>query len=65
MFVTHDPWIARHTNRVIMLRDGRIIADRAVKEPLIAGESERPSLADEMEEILQAAYYGGQKEEYN
>jgi ABC-type lipoprotein export system ATPase subunit len=22
VFVTHDPWIARHTNQVIMLRDG-------------------------------------------
>ncbi|MBE2268925.1 MAG: ABC transporter ATP-binding protein [Anaerolinea sp.] len=65
VFVTHDPWIARHTNRVIMLRDGNIIADQAVKNPLVAGESERPSLADEMEEILQDAYYGGKEEEYN
>ena len=39
VFVTHDPWIARHTNRVIMLRDGKIVADRAVKTPLVAGES--------------------------
>ncbi|HLU10113.1 MAG TPA: ABC transporter ATP-binding protein, partial [Oceanobacillus sp.] len=30
VFVTHDPWIARHTNRVIMLRDGKVIADREV-----------------------------------
>ncbi|MFN8447990.1 MAG: ABC transporter ATP-binding protein [Anaerolineae bacterium] len=65
IFVTHDPWIARHTNRVIMLRDGKIVADRAVKEPLIAGETERPSLADEMESILQDVYYGGDNEEYN
>ncbi len=65
VFVTHDPWIARHTNRVIMLRDGSIIADQQVKNPLVAGASERPSLADEMEEILQDAYYGGQQEEYN
>lgn len=65
VFVTHDPWIARHTDRVVMLRDGKIVADRAVKEPLIAGESERPSLADEMESILQDVYYGGMKEEYN
>ncbi len=65
VFVTHDPWIARHTNRVIMLRDGKIVADRAVKDPLTAGESERPSLADEMESILQDVYYGGQKDEYN
>ena len=52
VFVTHDPWIARHTNRVVMLRDGSIIADQAVKSPLVAGAAERPSLADEMEEIL-------------
>ncbi len=65
IFVTHDPWIARHTNRVIMLRDGKIVADRAVKEPLVAGETERPSLADEMESILQDVYYGGGNEEYN
>ena len=65
VFVTHDPWIARHTNRVVMLRDGSIIADQAVKSPLVAGAAERPSLADEMEEILQDAYYGGQKDEYN
>ncbi len=65
VFVTHDPWIARHTNRVVMLRDGSIIADQAVKSPLVAGAAERPSLADEMEEILQDAYYGGNKEEYN
>jgi putative ABC transport system ATP-binding protein len=65
VFVTHDPWIARHTDRVVLLRDGKIVADRAVKEPLVAGESERPSLADEMESILQDVYYGGTKEEYN
>jgi putative ABC transport system ATP-binding protein len=64
VFVTHDPWIARHTNRVVMLRDGTIVADRAVKEPLVAGESERPSVADEMETILQDGYYGGKVEEY-
>jgi putative ABC transport system ATP-binding protein len=65
VFVTHDPWIARHTNRVIMLRDGKIIADRMVKEPLVAGEAERPSVADDMETSLQDTYYGGNKEEYD
>lgn len=65
VFVTHDPWIARHTNRVIMLRDGKVIADRVVAQPLVAGESERPSEADEMQAIFQDVYYGGQKEEYN
>jgi putative ABC transport system ATP-binding protein len=64
VFVTHDPWIARHTNRVIMLRDGKVIADRVVAHPLVAGESERPSEADEMQAIFQDVYYGGEKEEY-
>lgn len=65
VFVTHDPWIARHTQRVIMLRDGLIIADRQVAEPLVAGEAERPSEADEMEAMFKDAYYGGKEEEYN
>jgi len=65
IFVTHDPWIARHTERVIMLRDGKIIADRAVVRPLIAGEAERPSEADEMQAIFEDVYYGGSREEYN
>lgn len=43
IFVTHDPWIARHTNRVVTLSDGRIVADEEVPQPLVAGESERPS----------------------
>ncbi len=65
VFVTHDPWIARHTQRVIMLRDGSIIADREVAEPLVAGEHERPSEAAEMESLFRDAYYGGKQEEYN
>ena len=65
VFVTHDPWIARHTNRVIMLRDGKVIADRVVAQPLVAGEAERPSEADEMQAIFQDVYYGGKEEEYN
>jgi putative ABC transport system ATP-binding protein len=64
IFVTHDPWIARHTRRVIMLRDGRVIADRQVAEPLVAGEHERPSEADEMEVVFREVYYGGSEEEY-
>jgi putative ABC transport system ATP-binding protein len=27
IFVTHDPWIARHTRRVVMLADGKIVRD--------------------------------------
>jgi putative ABC transport system ATP-binding protein len=64
VFVTHDTWIARHTNRVIMLRDGKVVADRAVANPLVAGEAERPSEAEELEGIFQEAYYGGKAEEY-
>jgi putative ABC transport system ATP-binding protein len=65
VFVTHDPWIARHTHRVIMLRDGKIVADRKVANPLIAGEVERPSEAEELEGVFQEVYYGGAEEEYN
>ncbi len=65
IFVTHDPWIARHTQRVIMLRDGEVVADRQVADPLVAGESERPSEAEELEGIFQDVYYSGAEEEYN
>jgi putative ABC transport system ATP-binding protein len=65
VFVTHDPWIARHTQRVIMLRDGKIVADREIAEPLVAGEAERPSEAAEMEGLFKEVYYGGSKDEYN
>jgi putative ABC transport system ATP-binding protein len=65
IFVTHDPWIARHTNRVIMLRDGNIIADERVKQPLVAGTVERPSEAEELQGIFEETYYGGQQDEYN
>lgn len=64
VFVTHDPWIARHTNRVIMLRDGKIVADEHVKEPLVAGEAERPSEAEELQGVFEEAYYGGHANEY-
>lgn len=43
LFVTHDPWIARHTNRVIRLSDGVVVGDEQVTQPLVAGESSRPS----------------------
>ena len=43
IFVTHDPWIARHTQRVVMLADGLVVQDEAIAEPLAAGVSERPS----------------------
>ena len=59
IFVTHDSWIARHTNRVIMLRDGLVIADRHIAEPLDAGVNERPSDTQEMETVLREVHYGG------
>lgn len=43
IFVTHDPWIARHTKRVIILSDGKIVRDEKIAEPMVAGEHERPS----------------------
>jgi putative ABC transport system ATP-binding protein len=64
VFVTHDPWIARHTNRVIMIRDGAIVADQPVAKPLVAGVDERPSEAEELASVFQEAYYGGKAEEY-
>ena len=65
IFVTHDPWIARHTNRVIMLRDGVVVTDREVAQPLVAGEVERPSEAAEMEGVFRDVYYGGSADQYN
>jgi putative ABC transport system ATP-binding protein len=44
IYVTHDPFIARHTLRVVRLGDGKIISDEAVAEPLVAG-AQRPSEA--------------------
>lgn len=64
IFVTHDPWIARHTNRVIMLRDGSIIADKHIAAPLDASTAERPSEAEELQEVFETTYYGGKAEEY-
>lgn len=37
IYVTHDPFIARHTNRIIHLVDGKIINDAVVENPLEAG----------------------------
>jgi ABC-type lipoprotein export system ATPase subunit len=43
IFVTHDTFVARHTNRIVMLRDGQVVADRVVPNPYSAGSVERPS----------------------
>jgi len=41
--VTHDPFIAQHTTRIVILRDGLIIGGQKVAAPFRAGEKERPS----------------------
>ncbi len=37
VYVTHDAFIARHTQRIILLVDGKIISDEPVAHPLAAG----------------------------
>jgi putative ABC transport system ATP-binding protein len=44
VYVTHDVFIARHTQRIIRLVDGKIISDVAVQHPLVAGTA-RPEEA--------------------
>jgi putative ABC transport system ATP-binding protein len=42
VFVTHDPFIARHTERIIRIADGQIVGDDKVEHPLLPGAI-RPS----------------------
>lgn len=65
VFVTHDSWTARHTKRLVMLRDGHVVADQPIVRPLVAGEAERPSEAEELEAIFKETYYEGTAEEFN
>jgi putative ABC transport system ATP-binding protein len=44
IYVTHDPFIARHTGRVIRMADGIVQGDEIVEHPLVAGAL-RPSEA--------------------
>jgi putative ABC transport system ATP-binding protein len=37
VFVTHDPFIAHHTDRIIRLADGKVVGDERVENPLAAG----------------------------
>ncbi|MCL1878206.1 MAG: ABC transporter ATP-binding protein [Defluviitaleaceae bacterium] len=37
VMVTHEPDIANHTNRIVAFKDGRIISDEPVKNPITAG----------------------------
>jgi putative ABC transport system ATP-binding protein len=65
VFVTHDTFVARHTDRMIMLRDGEIVADRPVPNPIEAGTVERPSEEGELEAVFKETYYEGAAEQYN
>jgi len=55
ILVTHDPWIARHTRRVIRLADGKIVGDEAIDNPLVAGEAQR----DSDQALADTAGFGG------
>jgi putative ABC transport system ATP-binding protein len=37
ILVTHDPYIARHTDRIIMLSDGKIHSDEVNHHKILAG----------------------------
>ncbi|MEO0562001.1 MAG: ABC transporter ATP-binding protein [Chloroflexota bacterium] len=65
VFVTHDSWTARHTKRLVMLRDGLVVADQPIANPLVAGEAERPSEAAELESIFNETYNTGSEEKFN
>jgi len=34
VFVTHDPLVARHTRRIVHLKDGRIVGEERVENPI-------------------------------
>jgi putative ABC transport system ATP-binding protein len=56
IFVTHDMFVARHTDRIIRLSDGLIVADQPVHHPYEAGTVERPSEDSELENIFKDTY---------
>jgi putative ABC transport system ATP-binding protein len=60
IFVTHDPFVARHTDRIVMLRDGEVVADQPVPDPIEAGTVERPSESAELESLFKETYYASQ-----
>jgi putative ABC transport system ATP-binding protein len=60
VFVTHDTFVARHTDRIIMLRDGLVVADKPVPNPFDAGAVERPSQDAELDAVFKEIYYADQ-----
>jgi putative ABC transport system ATP-binding protein len=56
VFVTHDSFVAQHTDRIIMLRDGEIVADRRVANPYDAATTERPSEDHTLKQLFQEGY---------
>jgi putative ABC transport system ATP-binding protein len=62
IFVTHDTFVARHTDRIVMLRDGVIVADQDVPNPYDAGSVERPSESADLELLFHETYAGAEKE---
>lgn len=45
VYVTHDMFIARHTERILHLMDGKVTRDEIVKNPIQAGTQKRPDEA--------------------
>jgi len=37
ILVTHDAYVARHTNRIIKISDGKIVSDEVNANPIKAG----------------------------
>ncbi|HEX5367905.1 MAG TPA: ABC transporter ATP-binding protein [Dehalococcoidia bacterium] len=59
VYVTHEPDIAEHANRIVHMRDGRIVDDISVVEPLWAPD-ELESLAPAIPALLEKAAATGQ-----
>jgi putative ABC transport system ATP-binding protein len=51
IYVTHDPFIARHTERIIRVSDGLVAGDEHISKPLQAGAT-RPSEVERMPEAV-------------
>lgn len=46
ILVTHDPYVARHTNRIIKLSDGHVVSDEDNHHPIKAGTPRMDELID-------------------